>query len=72
MATLTHLILAVAALLGSLAALVSAVRNAGKIQSLHADLNSRLTQLVESVRSAAHAQGVTEGEANERGRRKGQ
>jgi hypothetical protein len=36
-------------------------RNGGKIDNLHKQLNSRLSELIETVRAQSHAQGVLEG-----------
>ncbi len=35
--------------------------NTGKIEELHLVVNSRLTQLIEATRAAAHSEGIIEG-----------
>ncbi len=59
------LIVAVPPTLVAVAALVSSLKNSSKLQALHIDLNSRLTQLMEasakSERAMGHAAGLEEG-----------
>jgi len=62
---------AVLAAVASLVAAFSAQRahqqsqeNAARIQEVHLTINSRLDQLVNETRSAAHAAGVEEGRSN--------
>jgi hypothetical protein len=60
------LIVAVAPTLLALAGVVNSVRNSQKLNTIHVDLNSRLTQLLLATGASAHANGKAEGVAQER------
>jgi hypothetical protein len=64
----TTLITAFGSLVAALAALWRSILNGQKTDAIHVDLNSRLTQLTESVRKQAHAEGLAEGVEQERTR----
>ncbi len=46
------------------AALLASLRNKKAIQEIHLSVNSRLSQLIEAVGKAAHAEGMAEGQMN--------
>jgi hypothetical protein len=59
------------ALIGQFCTLAAAVlaylkgkENSAKIAEVHLSINSRMDELVAATRSAAHAEGITEGQAN--------
>jgi hypothetical protein len=57
---------ALAACTGAVAAMLAALhgwRNAQAIQSIHVDINSRMTQLLEVTGHAKYAEGVTDAKA---------
>lgn len=60
------LIVAVAPTLLALASVVSSFRNSKKLEALHVDVNSRLSQLLAKTEISAHAEGKAEGIAAER------
>ncbi len=60
------LIVAAAPTLLALAAVISSIRNSKKLNALHVDVNSRLTQLLEASSTSAFVQGKAEGVAEER------
>lgn len=43
------------------AALITSLRNGKKVDAVHVDVNSRLTELLETTRVASRAEGVLEG-----------
>ncbi len=45
--------------------------NRHHIQAIHIDINSRLTQLLEANSAASHAEGVAQGEQDQRNRQGG-
>jgi hypothetical protein len=45
----------------AIGALIMGVRNSNKIQAVHVDINSRMTQLLKATGTAAHAEGVEAG-----------
>lgn len=51
----------IAAFPGLLTAVVTWIVMLKKVNILHGELNSRLSQLIESTRKASHAEGVAEG-----------
>lgn len=61
MTDLATLIFAIATLVTAVAGLVVSLRNSSKIEKVHELTNSRMTQLVDEVRSGAHGAGVQEG-----------
>lgn len=60
------LIAAVPPTLLSFAAVISSLLNRGKINGLHLDVNSRLTELLKQTGLAAHAEGLAQGKAENR------
>jgi len=62
----TALIVAVAPTLLALASVVNSIRNSQKLNGIHIDLNSRLTQLLEARGISERATGKAEGIAEER------
>ena len=60
------LIVAVAPTLLALASVVSSFRNSKKLEALHVDVNSRLSQLLAKTETSARAEGKAEGIASER------
>ena len=53
------------------AAFVVSYLNRTKIQSIHVDINSRVSQLIEATEKAARAEGVSQGEQDQRDRTTG-
>ena len=51
---------AIVAAFGSVASILQGRRNSEKIQEVHLSINSRMDQLLESSKLAAHAAGVSE------------
>ena len=49
----------------ALFAAILGLRNAAKLHNIHIDINSRFSQLLESERARARAEGVIEGSAQE-------
>lgn len=68
--TLTELanVAPVGTLLLALGAFVVSLLNRRHIESLHIEINSRLTQLLEATASSARAEGVAAGEQSQRDR----
>lgn len=62
----TALIVAVAPTLLACAAVISSFRNSKKLDGIHIDLNSRLTQLLAATSVSERASGKAEGIAEER------
>ncbi len=62
----TALIVAVAPTLLACAAVISSFRNSKKLDGIHIDLNSRLSQLLEAKGISERATGKAEGIAEER------
>lgn len=60
------LVVSIPPTIASIAALVSSIKNRRKLDNLHGDINSRLTELVEHAKAAAHALGHAEGMKAER------
>ncbi len=65
------------ALLAALAAFIKSIQNgevakntANKVEDVHRDINSRLTELVEATRAKAHSEGMAEGIIQEQKRDK--
>ncbi len=60
------LIVAIAPTLIALGGVINSVRNGRKLDNIHIDLNSRLSQLLEVTRVSERASGHAEGMAEER------
>jgi hypothetical protein len=60
------LIVAIAPTLIALGGVINSVRNSRKLDNIHIDLNSRLTQLLEATSARERLSGHAEGVAEER------
>jgi hypothetical protein len=65
---LAQVILAIATLIGSLSALVVAIRTGQKVDTTHALVNGRTSLLLDATAAAARSKGVQEGIDQERDR----
>jgi hypothetical protein len=52
--------------LGVVGAFLASLKNRAAIQEVHLSLNSRLSELIEVAKTAAHAEGVAQGRAEEK------
>jgi hypothetical protein len=62
----TVLLAAVPSTLAALGALITSLRNAGRIQQVHLTMNSRLDELIEATKTASHAEGFAAGQESQR------
>lgn len=51
--------------IAAIGAVIASIRNAGKISSLHLEINSRMTQLLNETKISSHAEGM-EAERNKK------
>ncbi len=51
------MIASIAPTLMGLASLLASIKNGGKLNTIHTEINSRLTSLLEETKNAAHAAG---------------
>ncbi len=67
-AEITSLILAVATLVSASGALVISFHNSNKIQDVHLEINSRMTELLAMNKTLSHAEGREEARKEEQER----